>query len=116
MGVTGTWVVLQGMMTVRVASRQVVAGSSHLVHGSTVVQSSATHSVAVQVTVAVHQLQWGRVVGCHGLSLELDAGGGGYRLVGATEPDGGGGGYWLVGATEPDGGGGGGGGGALEIG
>jgi hypothetical protein len=77
MGVTGTLVVLQGMMTVRVASRQVETGSSHLVHGSTVVQSTATHSVAVQVTVAVHQSQWGRVVGCHGLTLELDAGGGG---------------------------------------
>lgn len=66
-GVAGILVVVQGTMTVRVASRQVVAGSSHLVQGARVVQSTATHSVAVQVTVAVHQWQMGRVVGCHGL-------------------------------------------------
>jgi hypothetical protein len=57
MGIAGTLVVVQGMTTVRVASRQVTGGSSHLVQGKVVVQSTATHSVAVQVTVAVHQLQ-----------------------------------------------------------
>lgn len=67
MGVSGILVVVQGTMTVRVASRQVVSGSSHLVQGARVVQSTATHSVATQVTVAVHQWQKGSVVGCHGL-------------------------------------------------
>jgi hypothetical protein len=76
MGVGGTVSVVQGMMTVRVASLQVEAGSSHLVQGVVVVQPTVTHSVAVQVTVVVHQSQIGRVVGCHGLR-EVDLGGGG---------------------------------------
>jgi hypothetical protein len=63
MGVGGTDVVVQGMMTVTVASEQVLAGRSQLVHGVVVVQPTVTHSVAVQVTVAVHQEQVGRVVG-----------------------------------------------------
>ena len=77
MGVGGTLVVVQGMMTVRVASLQVVAGSSHLVQGWVVVQPTVTHSVAVHVTVAVHQSQWGSVVGCQGLMVAEDGAGGG---------------------------------------
>jgi len=57
MGVAGTFSVVQGMTTVRVASMQVDEGSSHFVHGVVVVQPMLTHSVAVQVTVAVHQSQ-----------------------------------------------------------
>jgi hypothetical protein len=56
-GVAGTFSVVQGMMTVRVASMQVEEGSSHFVQGVVVVQPTVTHSVAVQVTVAVHQSQ-----------------------------------------------------------
>jgi hypothetical protein len=61
--VAGTFSVVHGMTTVTVASEQVVAGRSHLVQGSVVVHPTVTHSVAVHVTVAVHQSQWGRVVG-----------------------------------------------------
>ena len=75
MGVSGTFSVVQGMMTVRVASMQVDTGSSHLVQGSVVVHPTVTHSVALQVTVVVHHSQTGRVVGCHGLREE-DLGGG----------------------------------------
>jgi len=63
MGVGGTFVVVQGVMTVTVASLQVVSGSSHLVHGMVVVHPTVTHSVAEQVTVVVHHSQTGRVVG-----------------------------------------------------
>ena len=77
MGVSGTFSVVQGMMTVRVASLQVEEGSSHLVQGWVVVHPTVTHSVALQVTVDVHQSQTGRVVGCHGLSVAVvDLGGG----------------------------------------
>jgi hypothetical protein len=62
MGVSGTTLVVQGMTTVTVASLQVVAGSSQLVQTSVVVQSRGTHSVAVQVTVVVHQSHLGRTV------------------------------------------------------
>jgi len=91
MGVAGTLVVVQGVMMVTVASWQVVAGSSHMDQGARVVQSTATHSVAMQVTVAVHQWQTGRVVGCHGLTLALAgdelAGGAGRELGGAGKLD-----------------------------
>jgi hypothetical protein len=75
MGVSGTFSVVQGMMTVRVASLQVDAGSSHLLQASVVVHPTVTHSVALQVTVVVHHSQTGRVVGWYGLREE-DLGGG----------------------------------------
>ena len=68
MDVSGTLVGMQGVMTVRVAPLQVDSGSSQLVQGSVVVQPTVTHSLALQVTVVVHQLQWGRVAGCQGFT------------------------------------------------
>jgi hypothetical protein len=79
MGLSGTTLVVHGMITVTVASLQVVAGSSQLVQISVVVQSRGTHSVAVQVTVAVHQSHLGRPVADLGGGY-AGAGGGGAGL------------------------------------